>query len=135
MGLVENMASCLQVWRRILEWFGGFPEASTATLDAALVLGVMIFGDLAERLPASYTPALAVSWVMFLLLALTAMRFKPALVLYLGGLLIAGLAAAMALDAHQAALAPRARLWDRYLAQDIMPSGYHLSGLRRWSWR
>ena len=77
-----------------------------ATLDAAVVLGVMIFGDVAERISASYTPALVVSWVMFLLLALTAMRFKPALVLYLGGLLIAGLAVAMALDAHQAALAP-----------------------------
>jgi hypothetical protein len=44
------------------------------------VLGVMIFGDFAERVPVSYTPALAVSWVMFLLLALTAMRFKSALV-------------------------------------------------------
>jgi adenylate cyclase len=43
---------------------------------------------------------------MFLLLALTAMRFKPALVVYLGGLLIAGLATAIALDAHHAALAP-----------------------------
>jgi adenylate cyclase len=43
---------------------------------------------------------------MFLLLALTAMRFKPALVLYLGGLLLTGLAAAMALDARQAAVAP-----------------------------
>jgi adenylate cyclase len=43
---------------------------------------------------------------MFLLLALTAMRFRPALVLYLGGLLVAGLATAMALDAHQAALTP-----------------------------
>ena len=32
-------------------------------------------------LNASYTPALAVSWAMFPLLALTAMRFKPALVL------------------------------------------------------
>jgi len=77
-----------------------------ATLDAAVVLGVMIFGDVAERISASYTPALAVSWVMFLLLALTAMRFKPALVLYLGGLLLAGLAAAMALDVRQAAVAP-----------------------------
>jgi adenylate cyclase len=72
-----------------------------ATLDAAIVLGVMIFGDLAERLPASYTPALAVSWVMFLLLALTAMQLKPALLLYLGGLLTAGFAAAMALDAYR----------------------------------
>ncbi len=72
-----------------------------ATLDAAIVLGVMIFGDLAERLPASYTPALAVSWVMFLILALTAMQLKPALLLYLGGLLTAGLAAAMALDAYR----------------------------------
>jgi hypothetical protein len=49
---------------------------------------------------ASYTPALAVSWAIFLLLVLTAMRFKPALVLYLGGLLVAGLATEMALDAH-----------------------------------
>ena len=49
-----------------------------ATLDAAVVLGVMIFGDVAARTSASYTPALVVSWVMFLLLALTAMRFKPA---------------------------------------------------------
>ncbi len=77
-----------------------------ATLDAAVVLGVMTCGDFAERVSAAYTPALAVSWVMFLLLALTAMRFKPALVLYLGGLLVAGLATAMALDAHRAALAP-----------------------------
>jgi adenylate cyclase len=77
-----------------------------ATLDAGVVLGVMIVGVFAERVSASYTPALAVSWAMFLLLALTAMRFKPALVLYLGGLLVAGLATAMALDARQAALAP-----------------------------
>src|SRR5260221_10615667 len=47
-----------------------------ATLDAVVVLGVMIFGDLAERVSAAYTPALAVSWAMFLLLALTAMRFR-----------------------------------------------------------
>jgi hypothetical protein len=44
--------------------------------------------------------------LLFLLLALTAMRFKPLLVVYLGGLLIAGLATAIALDAHQAALPP-----------------------------
>jgi adenylate cyclase len=77
-----------------------------ATLDAGVVLGVMIIGAFADRVSASYTPALVVSWAMFLLLALTAMRFKPALVVYLGGLLIAGLATAIALDAHQAALTP-----------------------------
>jgi len=77
-----------------------------ATLDAAVVLGVMVFGDFAERLPASYTPALAVSWIMFLLLALTAMQLKPALLLYLGGLLTAGLTAATALDAYQVAHPP-----------------------------
>jgi hypothetical protein len=58
-----------------------------ATLDAGVLLGVMIFGDFAERVSASYTPTLAVSWAMFPLLALAAMRFKPALVLYLGGCL------------------------------------------------
>jgi adenylate cyclase len=79
---------------------------AVATLDAGVVLGVMIVGVFAERVSASYTPALAVSWAMFLLLALTAMHFKPALVLYLGGLLVAGLATAIALDAHQAALTP-----------------------------
>ena len=77
-----------------------------ATLDAGVVLGVMIIAVFAERVSASYTPALAVSWAMFLLLALTAMHFKPALVLYLGGLLVAGLATVIALDAHQAALTP-----------------------------
>jgi adenylate cyclase len=77
-----------------------------ATLDAGVVLGVMIVGVFAERVSASYTPALAVSWAIFLLLALTAMRFRPALVLYLGGLLVAGLATAIALDAHRAALTP-----------------------------
>jgi adenylate cyclase len=77
-----------------------------ATLDAAVVLGVIIFGASAERVPVSYTPALAVSWVMFLLIALTAMQLKAGLVVYLGGLLVAGLAAAMMLDAHQAALLP-----------------------------
>jgi adenylate cyclase len=77
-----------------------------ATLDAGVVLGVMIIGVFAEQVSASYTPALVVSWAMFLLLALTAMRFRPALVLYLGGLLVAGLATAMALDARQAALTP-----------------------------
>ena len=77
-----------------------------ATLDAGVVLGVMIIGAFADRVSASYTPALVVSWAMFLLLALTAMRFRPALVLYLGGLLVAGLATAMALDAHQATLTP-----------------------------
>jgi len=66
-----------------------------ATLDAGVVLGVMIIGAFADRVSASYTPALVVSWAMFLLLALTAMRFKPALVVYLGGLLIAGLATAI----------------------------------------
>jgi adenylate cyclase len=79
---------------------------AVATLDAVVVLGVMIFGDFAERVSASYTPALAVSWAMFLLLALTAMRFRPALVLYLGGLLVLGLATAIALNTHQGALAP-----------------------------
>jgi hypothetical protein len=49
-----------------------------ATLDAGVVLGVMIIGVFAERVSASYTPALVVSWTMFLLLALTAMRFRPA---------------------------------------------------------
>jgi hypothetical protein len=72
-----------------------------ATLDAGVVLGVMMFGDFAERVSASYTPALVVSWAMFLLLALTAMRLKPALVLYLGGLLVAGLATAMRLGGGQ----------------------------------
>ena len=42
-----------------------------ATLDGAAVIGVIIFGASAERVPVSYTPALAVSWVMFLLIALT----------------------------------------------------------------
>ena len=77
-----------------------------ATLDAAVVLGVMMFGDFAERVSTAYTPALAISWAMFLLLALTAMHFRAGLVIYLGGLLVAGLAIAMALDAHHAALAP-----------------------------
>jgi adenylate cyclase len=77
-----------------------------ATLDAGVVLGVMMFGDFAERVSASYTPALVVSWAMFLLLALTAMRLKPALVLYLGGLLVAGLATTMLLGTHQAPLGP-----------------------------
>src|SRR3984893_13668290 len=66
-----------------------------ATLDAGVVLGVMIIGAFADRVSASYTPPRVVSWAMFLLLALTAMRFKPALVVYLGGLLIAGLATAI----------------------------------------
>ena len=65
---------------------------AVATLDAAVVLGVMIYGDLNERMSASYTPALAVSWTMFVLLGLTAMRFKPGLVLYLGGLFVCGMA-------------------------------------------
>jgi hypothetical protein len=77
-----------------------------ATLDAGVVLGVMIIGAFADRVSASNTPALVVSWAMFLLLAQTAMCFKPVLVVYLGGLLIAGLATAIAPDAHQAALAP-----------------------------
>jgi hypothetical protein len=33
-----------------------------ATLDAGVLLGVMIFGDFAERVSISYTPALTVSW-------------------------------------------------------------------------
>src|SRR5258708_35304734 len=77
-----------------------------ATLDAGVVLGVMIVGVFAERVSASYTPALAVSWAMFLLLPLTPIHFNPALVLYLGGLLLPALAPAIALDAHQAALTP-----------------------------
>ena len=77
-----------------------------ATLDGAAVIGVIIFGASAERVPVSYTPALAVSWVMFLLIALTAMQLKAGLVVYLGGLLVAGLTAAMVLDVQQAALAP-----------------------------
>jgi len=38
-----------------------------ATLDAGVVLGVMIVGVFAERVSASYTPALAVSWAILLL--------------------------------------------------------------------
>ena len=85
-----------------------------ATLDAGVVLGVMIVGVVAERVSASYAPALAISWAMFLLLALTAMHFKPALVLYLGGLLVAGLATAIALDAkrHSPRRTPSAQLWN-----------------------
>ena len=97
-----------------------------ATLDAGVVLGVMIFGDFAEQVSASYTPALVVSWAMFLLLALTAMRLKPALLLYLGGLLVAGLAAAMMLDAHQLPLAPTDAFGatvEAIFGRDIMPSG------------
>jgi hypothetical protein len=95
--------------------FGSWVPWAMATLDAGVVLGVMIFGDFAERMPASYTPALAVSWAMFLLLALTAMRLKPALVLYLGGLLVIGLATPIALAAYQPIFArpkPSAQLWN-----------------------
>ena len=77
-----------------------------ATLDAGVVLGVMLFGDFAERVSSAYTPALAISWGMFLLLALTAMRHKPALVLYLGGLFIVGLATAMTFDPHHGPTVP-----------------------------
>src|ERR1700736_4112706 len=63
-----------------------------ATLDAAVVLGIMMYGDLNARMLTSYTPALAVSWAIFVLLGLTAMRFKPALVLYHGGLFVCGIA-------------------------------------------
>jgi len=63
-----------------------------ATLDVAVVVGIMIYGDLNARMLTSYTPALVVSWVIFVLLGLTAMRFKPALVLYLGGLFVCGIA-------------------------------------------
>jgi adenylate cyclase len=77
-----------------------------ATLDAAVVLGVMMFSDFTEHASTAYAPALAISWAIFLLLALTAMQFKPALVIYLGGLLVAGLAIGMALDTHPAAVAP-----------------------------
>jgi hypothetical protein len=44
-----------------------------ATLDAGVLLGVMICGDFTERVSISYTPALTVSWAMSPLLALTAM--------------------------------------------------------------
>jgi adenylate cyclase len=77
-----------------------------ATLDAAVVLGIMIYGDLNEQMLASYTPALVVSWAIFVLLGLTAMRFKPALVLYLGGLIVCGLAAIMGFHATQAVPMP-----------------------------
>ena len=63
-----------------------------ATLDAAFVVWIMIYGALNARMVTSYTPALVVSWVMFVLLGLTGMRFKPALVLYLGGLFVCGMA-------------------------------------------
>src|SRR5258707_13639756 len=110
---VDRDDLCAKPWRFSCRGRAGPPGGLqvmgawvVATLDAGVVLGVMIIGVVAERVSASYTPALAVSWAMFLLLALTAMHFKPALVLYLGGLLVAGLATAIALDAHQAALTP-----------------------------
>jgi len=84
------------------------------TLDAGVVLGVMIFGDFASACRVLHAGS-CVCWTMFLLLALTAMRPRPAVVLYFGGLLVAGLATAMALDAHQAATArqmPSAQRWD-----------------------
>jgi adenylate cyclase len=77
-----------------------------ATLDAAVVLGIVLFGDVTDSVSTVYAPALAISWAMFLLLALTAMQFRPALVVYLGGLFVAGLAIAMVLDPHPAALGP-----------------------------
>ncbi len=77
-----------------------------ATLDAAVVLGVMIYGDLNEQMLSSYTPALVVSWAAFVLLGLTAMRFKPALVLYLGGLFVCGFAAVIGFHATQAVPIP-----------------------------
>jgi adenylate cyclase len=110
---VDSHRLCSKPWRFIAAValarpavFRSWVPWAVATLDAVVVLGVMIFGDFAERVSASYTPALAVSWAMFLLLALTAMRFRPALVLYLGGLLVLGLATAIALNTHQGALAP-----------------------------
>ncbi len=63
-----------------------------ATLDVAVVVGIMIYGDLNERMLTSYTPGLVVSWAIFVLLGLSAMRFKPALVLYLGGLFVCSIA-------------------------------------------
>jgi hypothetical protein len=84
----------------------------------------MIIGAFTDRVSASYTPALVVSWAMFLLLALTAMRFKPALVVYLGGLLIAGLATAIASThtrRHSPRRTPSAQRWKRYLTPDTMP--------------
>jgi hypothetical protein len=68
---------------------------AVATLDAAVVLGIMLYVDIDERMSASDTPAPAVSWAIFVLLALTAMRFKPALVLDLGGLFVCGFAASL----------------------------------------
>jgi adenylate cyclase len=79
---------------------------TVATLDAAVVLGIMIYGDLNERMSASYTPALAVSWAMFVLLGLTAIRFKPALVLYLGGLFVCGMALVIGFHSTRAAPVP-----------------------------
>ncbi len=72
-----------------------------ATLDVAVVVGIMIYGDLNERMLTSYTPALVVSWVIFVLLGLTTMRFKPALVLYLGGLFVCGMAGVIGFQAAQ----------------------------------
>jgi adenylate cyclase len=77
-----------------------------ATLDAAVVVGIMIYGDLNARRLTSYTPALVVSWVIFVLLGLTTMRFKPALVLYLGGLFVCGMAGVIGFQAAQAAPLP-----------------------------
>jgi adenylate cyclase len=77
-----------------------------ATLDAAVVLGIMIYGDFNERMVTSYTPALVVCWAIFVLLALTAMRFKPALVLYHGGLFVCGIALVIGFHAGRPAAVP-----------------------------
>jgi adenylate cyclase len=77
-----------------------------ATLDAAVVIGIMIYGDLGEQMLTAYAPSLAVSWATFVLLGLTAMRLKPALVLYQGGLFVCGIAAVIGLHAAEAAAVP-----------------------------
>ena len=84
-------------------FFRSWVPWAIATLDVAVVLGIVVFAHLSEQIPTAYLPSLVVNWAVFVLLALTAMRFKPALVLYVGGLFVCGFAMLTWFDAARAA--------------------------------
>jgi adenylate cyclase len=86
-------------FRRWVPW-------AMATLDAGVILGIIAFAESEAKFSGSYAPSLVVSWAVFVLLALAAIRLKPALVLYLGGLSIAGMAILGGLAPAGAASAP-----------------------------
>jgi adenylate cyclase len=92
------LALSISAW--VLTRRGRFPlwlPWALTSLDVAFVLVVVRLGHYASMLPGSYVASLTITWSVFLLLALTTLRYNGWLVLYATALFVIGLGTIMAL--------------------------------------